>query len=762
MSRKHLLKLLISWGFTFFLAFLFLFLSKTKTYRIIDDKAYDLIFSLRGSLETDPSILHIDIDDESLDKIGRWPWPRRYHAKLIDTLSECGAKAVIMDIIFTERFKDRPKEDYILAKSLEHSGIAYLSFYFKNIKRAASLKLEKLLSKDITISIKDAADALKLDVDSIKSDFSLAKHYVMDKALRNIVRKYPDISFDEVIDKLEVTKGWYLFPAEESYVKESLGKYKVERFFVNRFSMNYKGAYIPNLLKFAAINPPIKKFSAVIKGSGFINAEPDEDGVLRKIPLYAEFENKLFAQVSFAALLDLLRVENTEFRPHFIILRGAHLYNKVTDIKIPVDSRGRMLINWAGQWGSAFKHIPYYYILRLQNVRDELKHRIQAANSKDKQSLSEIAYLKKTEEKLKDKLVKVLRGKICIVGLTATGTHDMGPIPIDTDYPFVGAHSNLINTILTHKFLRKANISVNVFIFMLVALLMGFNSLLKLWRSLILSICFAAGYFALSLFIFSRFGVWMDMVGPLGIIVLGFSGIISMRFFTEEKEKIWIKKAFSHYLSQDVINELIKDPSKLKLGGERRTLTVLFSDIKGFTSYSEKREPEEIVSILNDYLDAMTRVIFDNKGTLDKYVGDEIVAIFGAPHYEEPRISARRAVKTALEMMEKLAQLQDKWISQGLDPLDIGIGINTGDMIVGNMGSTMVMDYTVIGDAVNLGARVEGLTRRYNNSIMISEFTYKYVKDFVEVNPLEAVKVKGKEIPVMMYEVVRIKSENES
>jgi len=241
--------------------------------------------------------------------------------------------------------------------------------------------------------------------------------------------------------------------------------------------------------------------------------------------------------------------------------------------------------------------------------------------------------------------------------------------------------------------------------------------------------------------------------------LFSYLGITSYKFSTEEKAKREIKNAFSKYVSPDVIEEIMKDPSKLQLGGDKRILAVQFSDIRGFTTYCENRTPEEIVAILNEYLDAMTKVIVEHKGTLDKYVGDEIMAVFGAPHYESPEINSQRAVICSMKMLERLRELHDEWKERGLEPLDIGIGVNTGEMIAGNMGSELRMDYTVIGDAVNLAARTEALTRQFKCHFMITEDTYQLTKDIIEVKQLEAIKVKGKDIPVMMYEVLALKTD---
>jgi adenylate cyclase len=241
------------------------------------------------------------------------------------------------------------------------------------------------------------------------------------------------------------------------------------------------------------------------------------------------------------------------------------------------------------------------------------------------------------------------------------------------------------------------------------------------------------------------------MVGPLGIVIFGFTSITSFRYFTEEKEKLWIKQAFGHYLSKEVINELLSNPSKLKLGGERRKLTVFFSDVRGFTTFSESHQPEEVVAMLNEILTEQVKMVFKYQGTLDKFVGDELMAFWGAPgvlHLEDHPIVA---VRTAIEIQERIKTLQEKWVGEHKEPLKIGIGINSGDMVVGNMGSAEMMDYTVIGDNVNLGARL--CSAAGPGEIIISEATYEPIKDQIEAEKLEPILVKGKAKPVSIYKV---------
>jgi adenylate cyclase len=205
---------------------------------------------------------------------------------------------------------------------------------------------------------------------------------------------------------------------------------------------------------------------------------------------------------------------------------------------------------------------------------------------------------------------------------------------------------------------------------------------------------------------------------------------------------------------------MLKDPSKLKLGGDKKDLSVLFSDIRGFTTISEKLTPEELVHLLNEYLTAMTNVVFKYDGLLDKYMGDAIMAVFGAP-LDQPDHPIR-ACRTALDMMEELKKLQEKWAGEGRPVLDIGVGINTGDMVVGNMGSEMRFDYTVMGDSVNLGSRLEGINKEYGTNIIISEYTYEAVKDVFFCREMDSVRVKGKKRPVRIYELIGEKKDVET
>ena len=252
-------------------------------------------------------------------------------------------------------------------------------------------------------------------------------------------------------------------------------------------------------------------------------------------------------------------------------------------------------------------------------------------------------------------------------------------------------------------------------------------------------------------------GLWVPVVYPALAIGLTFIGITVFRFFAEERQRLWTKRAFQHYVSRDVVDSLMANPGALQFGGSVQNLTVLFSDIRDFTTYSERHEPQHVVSMLREHHTQLTQRVMDQRGTLDKYIGDAIMAIFGAPVALNDH--AERACRAALAMVAENDVLHAKWVAQGEEPMHIGIGINSGPMVVGNLGSDQLFNYTVVGDNVNLGARLESLNKEYKTSkgIIISESTYEAAKHAIDARAIGEVKVKGKMQPVAIYELLGMK-----
>lgn len=465
----------------------------------------------------------------------------------------------------------------------------------------------------------------------------------------------------------------------------------------------------------------ITSLSEAAENSGYFNAFPDTDGTFRWAPLVIKFQDNYYMPLSMSLIMQYLDSPTLFLNLNDFGVEGI----TIGDIEIPTDEAGRMLINYLGP----AKTFPHYAIT------DILQGRI-------------------APEKFQDKIV--------IVGATAMAMGDLRVTPFNAVYPGIEIHANVIDNILHRHFLQRSAWTslIDFCALIFFGLLIGFViPRVKAVQGIALTTLIVVFFVAANTLIFTRFNIWLNLIYPVLTIIFVYLGISIYRYITEEREKKKIKGAFHYYLTASVINEMLKDPTKLKLGGDKKDLSVLFSDIRGFTSISEKLTPEALVQLLNEYLTAMTNVVFHYDGLLDKYMGDAIMAVFGAP-LDQPDHPVR-ACRTALGMMAELKILQEKWRGEGRPVINIGVGVNTGDMVVGNMGSEMRFDYTVMGDAVNLGSRLEGINKEYGTNIVISEYTYETVKDVFVCRELDSVRVKGKNQPVRIYELLGEKDDKD-
>jgi adenylate cyclase len=346
----------------------------------------------------------------------------------------------------------------------------------------------------------------------------------------------------------------------------------------------------------------------------------------------------------------------------------------------------------------------------------------------------------------------LFKDRIVIVGVTAEGLNEAFTTPFpqgEINGPEV--HANLVDAFLRHRSIERAPgwATAALVVAAVVAVAVA-GSFFNAWLTAAVAVVFAALLAWQSIALFGR-GLWIPVTLPGLALVFAYVGDLAWKYVVEGREKRQVKKLFSRYVSKDVYDQLVANPSLAALGGARRHMTVLFSDIRGFTTMSEKGTPEDVVRQLNQLFTRMVAVVFEHRGTVDKFVGDMIMALYGAPLDDDDH--AEHAVQTALAMIRTLTELNQEWARDGKPQLDIGIGINTGDMIAGNVGSESIMSYTVIGDAVNLGARLESLNKDYGTRIIISEATRQRLKGRYDIHPLGDVIVKGKSQPVAIFEV---------
>ena len=348
----------------------------------------------------------------------------------------------------------------------------------------------------------------------------------------------------------------------------------------------------------------------------------------------------------------------------------------------------------------------------------------------------------------------VFRDKIVFVGVTATGLFDVFETPFaGGKMPGIQVHAAVADDILSEP-VPEASSGNGVRVATVVAsgLLVGLvATLLPAWWATGVTVVFIAAFGWVATRLFAG-GYWLNLSQPVLASSAALFGGVAYQYFVEGREKRKMKRLFGQYVSKDVYEQLVANPELARLGGHRREMTVLFSDIRGFTTLSEKGQPEDVVQTLNEYFTRMVHLVFLHKGTLDKFVGDMVMALFGAP-LADPQ-HADHAVEAALDMVAELEKLNRRWKAEGRPELDIGIGINTGPMIAGNIGSEAIMSYTVIGDAVNLGSRLESLNKQYGTRIIISDATRQQLTGSYLFRPLGDVVVKGKTKPVAIFEVV--------
>ncbi len=448
---------------------------------------------------------------------------------------------------------------------------------------------------------------------------------------------------------------------------------------------------------------PIPEISGAAVRLGHVNQQPDSDGVVRRVALAVTAPDKSRIP-SFAS--QVAEVGGTKVDP----AEGTDAQKRLI-ISYP-DAPGKAFVNWF-------------------SAADVFDGSVR---------------------------LDALKGAFVLVGATAPDLHDtvITPTSNGRSMPGVEVHASVLDTLLQHRFLRAVPAWFNALLLAVLGLLMGLivPRMRARW-SVPMALAIWIGWFVAAFLLFDR-GWILDVLWATFTLFIGFAAVVLERRIASERQKREIRNAFSRYVSGSVVKSILDDPSKLKLGGERRRMTVLFSDVRGFTTISEGLKPERLVEIMNTYLSSMTDVVFENGGVLDKYIGDAVMAFWNAP-FDQPD-HADRAVKTALNMLAKLKEMNAANKFGDLQ-FKIGVGVNTGDMVVGNMGSEDRFDYTVIGDSVNLGSRMESLTKEYGVSLLVSEATREGLKEKYLMRAVDLVAVKGKKEPVRMYEVVKLESE---
>ncbi|MGI6459842.1 MAG: CHASE2 domain-containing protein [Candidatus Hydrogenedentales bacterium] len=654
---SHLITLL---GVSLTVVFLVLAVYPPAPLRAFELLGYDeMVRMLREDLPA-PGVAIIDVDEESLATLGQWPWPRYRVAALIEQAAALGARAVALDVLFTEP---------------DGLSLANVDALYRR-DRGFELGL-------------DAIPQAALDNDRLLAE-TVARHKVVLGA---------DLKFD----------------GSASATAEPCGR---PVSVVLRALQGAEG--IPPLPAASSLVCPLPELAEAATFVAATNPLPDRDGKLRRMPLLMRYGDTWVPSLGVAALL--AASGDQQLVVHWSNA-GIHEL-RLGETLIPTDPQGNMLLPYRMRPPERYEHIS---AARL------LEGAVAPAS---------------------------LEGKIVFVGSSASGLQDMHATPVMRLCPGVDLHALAVDAILRRDFFIEPawTRGGQALLVVLAGLLATF--LVARTRVAISALGTAAALAAFALgswALLNHGGVYWSPLPGMSTLAVGSSLLTVVRLRHEERRKQLLRQSFARYVSAELVDQILESSQPVNVSGERRTVTILMTDIRGFTSMSEAMDPEDLVRFLNTYFAAMIDIILENEGTLDKFMGDAVLALFGAPVQHDD--DALRAVKVALAMQDTLRSLNAQWASTGKPQIRIGIGISTGEVIVGNIGSARRLEYTAIGKDVNYAQRIEALTKEISAGILINETTYDLVKDQVVAEKFGPQHIRGREAPVCLYGIKALRND---
>ncbi len=763
-------------------------LSLTQIYEIFELKLYDLRFLAKPSIQEWDRLTFVDIDENSITNIGQFPWPRYYYGIGAQAMKDLEVSSSTFDIMFpdhspshlnTENYvrlvrkaEERKKitssdldtvildNDKRFAQGIAQQGKTVLSYTFNTEPLSENMK-ERLAMPEYRKAIAgfnakatkllSAEEASRLDAlrDSATLSISYPIPELMESALSfGFVNRYTDV--DGTVRKVRMVQVY----RNRLYFNLALVM------LIDACGVPMKNVEVlpgDRIVLKNALNPMTHKF-------GDISIPIDDEGMMYVNWAGKSVREESFHLVPFYALLDYAdyapavhdyfdRIESQEQR--FVL---SDIYGKIAEHKrlyARAGSADERMKHWKAikDLRGEMKKVKESYAAILKNEIGRLEKEPGAGNDR---GLKEELDLMKDDLKAIELVIRLeyeLADDIAISGLTATGTHDIGTIPLSKEYARVGVYHNTVNTIVNGAFIHRVNRVLNYLLMLLIALGMGISiqrmsarlSVATIWISF-------AALNTVVVLLFAFFNVWADQLGLNLSLIIPSLSIAGVKFLREESQKRYIKNAFAHYLAPDVIEKIIENPETLELGGKSSEITIFFSDIAGFSTLSEKLTPTQLVDRLNEYLSEMTDIILSHGGTVDKYIGDAIMAFFGAPQPFEDH--ALRCCLAAIDQKKRLREMQEKWREIGVDEINMRMGINTGEAVVGNMGSRARLNYTAMGDSINLASRLEGANKFFKTNAMISGSTYETVREKIEARRLDTVRVIGKKEAIPVYELL--------
>ncbi|MDR1596416.1 MAG: CHASE2 domain-containing protein [Treponema sp.] len=804
----------------------------------LEERIYDMFLRFRQNRQRIGNVVFLDVDDAAIAYNGLFPWPRSVTANGLLRLKEYGPAAVIFDIEYIDRGPQGVDTVYLnqglsadFNRSFQEINSYVLDLFSAVHTGRVSPGETKRFATELSQLILEEQNTLFARAQGIARDND--EYLAQASALFGKSWSTLNLRYDELTGE----------QAERRSMAEELFSYPV------------KAAPDAHTGAFVDILPALPSFSRAAQGAGFTNVFIDEDGVRRRIYLAQNIKDHWYLQLAFSPLITYLGKPEIELYPRKLIIRDAKIpgdgTETVKDIEIPLDTRGRMMLDWPptdylnsythisfadfslleecetqigeyaralsssgisffAQFDSSLNDVPVllyrtgenldaamelkaaalaekseeafdeYVRLRRENRRllrtledleistrmAELSLSVQAQNPENSQVIEEEAnyiitltdYIKLSLDQYEEteaRIKNALENKFCILGRVDTGTTDMGVNPFWGEYVNVGTHAVVLDTILSESFITPLSPLWSILLTLIVVPLFFFLSF-ALTPALRTALGFAAALLiaAVSILLFRYSGIFLGPLGPVLAMVIAVIAREILSYAGSEREKRFYRKAFATYTSEAVADQIARNPELLQLGGSKRQMSAIFTDIRGFSTISERLSPEDLVRLLNKYLTVMSDAVLEELGTIDKYEGDAIIAFFGAP-LEQPD-HALRACISAINMKRIEAELNKTIIAENLSPAPLltRFGINTGDMVAGNMGTEKKMNYTIMGDAVNLAARLEGVNKQYGTWILASDATIRETEGRILTRRLDKVRVVGKSEPVQLYEIL--------
>jgi len=687
-----------------------------RIFKAIEQKSLDVRFQIRGKRNPGGEIVIVAIDENSIKKLGRYPWPRRYIAEFIDKITAAEARILALDVIYSESQNEdilntldaltRTYNNSRLSKDLpvETEKESILSNLQEERKRFdEDTRLKDAFRRAVVDKGMDIISAIQFIYPSQReaTGFSGKDVSPLGRELLKESAYFPVLAGTGTKAKERSSDGDKLTILTSENRKE----------IINTLLTRYRPKTAVGVINM------IDSLAEWVTYQGFVDTNADYSGIVRSEYMAIQFGDEFYPPLSVQVARVYKGLEYGELK----LLLTDKLIFKETEI--PIDSWNRMIINYCGP-ESTFKYYSFCDVI---------------------------------EGKIPP---EVFSGKIVFLGATAAGLGDFIATPFSSQTPGVEKHATVTENILHGKFVVRGQSEVfhDVMAILCISLAMGI--FLPLLPSIWGGVASVSLWFGYNYYVYAKFvsdGTWLNMAYPTITVIACFSAIITYRFMSEEKMRKGIRSAFENFMDPKVVHEILKEPGNIKLGGEEKEVTVYFSDIEKFSSISEKLQPAELIELLNEYLSEMTDIILDHGGFLDKYIGDAIVAAFGAPLAQPDH--AVRACLATIDNQKRLRELNRKFKETGRLAINARIGLNSGRVLVGNVGSKNRLSYTVIGDEVNIGARLEAANKYYGTQTMISERTHELAKDHIEARELDMIRVVGKENPVKVFELIDRKGE---